>query len=83
MDPIGPGTDNINTYVDNFTGEKVQKTPHTKSVSGIDRFRISSYIRTSEYVHGLLVTVAVWASHLAVVDRSSGGLATLWQGGHT
>ena len=24
VDPIGPGTDNINTYVDNFTGEKTR-----------------------------------------------------------
>ena len=23
MDPIGPGTDNINTYIDNFTGDKI------------------------------------------------------------
>ena len=24
VDPIGPGTDNIKTYVDNFTGEKTR-----------------------------------------------------------
>ena len=39
-------------------GKKLDTGAVSKNVSGINRFRISSYIRTSEYVHRSLVTVA-------------------------
>ena len=51
VDPIGPGTDNINTLLITLLGKKLDTGAVSKNVSGINRFRISSYIRTSEYVH--------------------------------
>ena len=38
--------------------KKLDTAAVSKNVSGISRFRISSYISTSEYVHRSLVSVA-------------------------
>ena len=48
--PIGLRTDNINACIDNFTGGKTRHGSCFKERRGISRFRISSYIRISEYI---------------------------------